>query len=133
LIRDLTEHGKKQMENIFKLWLPTKMIPVFIEKIGLDASKEGHQLNASERKRIRILMKDFRMTVTGHRSFKEAIITAGGVSTAEIDSKTMESKLIKNLYFAGEVIDLDADTGGFNLQIAYSTAWLAAKSCTSGN
>lgn len=133
LIRDLTEHGKKQMENIFKLWLPTKMIPVFIEKIGLDASKEGHQLNASERKRIRVLMKDFRLTVTGHRSFKEAIITAGGVSTAEIDSKTMESKLIRNLYFAGEVIDLDADTGGFNLQIAYSTAWLAAKSCITGN
>ncbi len=129
LLRDLTEHGKKQMENIFKLWLPSKMISVFIAKVGLDAAKEGHQLNANERKRIRILMKDFRLTVTGHRSFKEAIITAGGVSTNEIDSKTMESKLIKNLYFAGEVLDLDADTGGFNLQIAYSTAWLAAKFC----
>ena len=129
LLRDLTEHGKKQMENIFKLWLPSKMISVFIAKVGLDATKEGHQLNAMERKRIRILMKDFRLTVTGHRSFKEAIITAGGISTNEIDSKTMESKLIKNLYFAGEVIDLDADTGGFNLQIAYSTAWLAAKFC----
>jgi predicted Rossmann fold flavoprotein len=131
LLRDLTEHGKKQMENIFKLWLPSKLISVFIEKVGLDATKEGHQLNAGERKRIRVLMKDFRLKVTGHRSFKEAIITAGGICTSEIDSKTMESKLVKNLFFAGEVIDLDADTGGFNLQIAYSTAWLAAKSCIS--
>ena len=76
-------------------------------------------------------MKDLRFTVIGHRSFKEAIITAGGVSTSEIDSKTMESKLVKNLYFAGELIDVDADTGGYNLQIAYSTAWLAATSCIS--
>ncbi len=129
LLRDLAEHGKKQMENLFKLWLPGKMVSFFINKLGLDAAKEGHQLNANERKRIRLLMKDFRFEVTGNRSFKEAIITAGGVSISEIDSKTMESKLVKGLFFAGEVLDLDANTGGFNLQIAYSTAWLAAKNC----
>lgn len=129
LIRDLNEHGKKQLENIFKEWLPTKMIPVFIETLGLDASKECHQVNAKERRKIQNLMKDMRFKVTGSRSFKEAIITAGGVNTNEINSKTMESKLIRNLFFAGELLDLDADTGGFNLQIAWSTAWLAAQSC----
>lgn len=72
-------------------------------------------------------MKDFRFTITGHPGFKEAIITAGGVPTTEIQSKTMESKLVKNLFFAGEVIDLDANTGGFNLQIAWSTGWLAGQ------
>jgi hypothetical protein len=129
LLRDLNEHGKKHIENIFREWLPAKMIPVFIETVGIDASKECHQLNAKERRKIQVMMKDLRFKVSGHRSFKEAIITAGGVNTSEIDSKTMESKLVKNLYFAGEIIDLDADTGGYNLQIAWSTGWLAAKSC----
>ncbi len=128
LLRDLNEYSKKRLDNIFRLWLPAKLIPVFIEKLTLDPAKEGHQLSAAERKKIRLLMKDLRFEVTGHRSFKEAIITAGGISTKEIDSKTMESKLIKNLFFAGEVIDLDADTGGYNLQIAWSTGWLAGKS-----
>ena len=73
-------------------------------------------------------MKSFRFSISGHRSFKEAIITAGGIPTNEISSRTMESKLVKGLFFAGEVIDLDAETGGYNLQIAYSTAWLAGKS-----
>ena len=74
-------------------------------------------------------MKDFRLEVVGNRSFKEAIITVGGINTKEIDPKTMQSKLAKNLYFAGEVINVDADTGGYNLQIAYSTGWLASESC----
>lgn len=129
LLRDLNEHGKKQVENIFKLWLPSSMIPVFMRLCEVDGSKECHQLSAKERRRILLLMKDFRFKVSGHRSFKEAIITAGGVSTQDIDAKTMESKKIKNLYFAGEVLDLDADTGGYNLQIAYSTAWVAAEAC----
>ena len=74
-------------------------------------------------------MKDFRFDIKGHPGFKEAIITAGGVDTSEINSRTMESKLMPGLYFAGEVIDLDGTTGGFNLQLAFSTAWLAAQSC----
>jgi predicted Rossmann fold flavoprotein len=129
LLRDLDEHGKKQIENIFKLWLPSKLIPVFLEKMQMDSNKLCNQLGAKERRRILLLMKDFRFEVTGHPGFKEAIITAGGVSTSEISSKTMESKLVKGLFFAGEVIDLDATTGGFNLQIAYSTGFLAAQSC----
>jgi predicted Rossmann fold flavoprotein len=125
LLRDLNEHGKKQVENIFRLWLPSKMIPVFLDLLQLDGTKLCNQLGAKERRKILLLMKEFRFPITGHPGFKEAIITAGGVSTQEIQSKTMESKKVKGLYFAGEVIDLDANTGGFNLQIAWSTGWLA--------
>ena len=129
LIRDLNENGKKKVNNIFRSWLPASMIPVFIELLEIDPDKECHQVSSKERKKIRFLMKNFRLTISGHRSFKEAIITAGGIPTNEISQKTMESKLIKGLYFAGEIIDLDAETGGYNLQIAYSTGWLAGDSC----
>jgi len=129
LLRDLNEMGKKQLSNIFRSWLPASLIPVFVDKLNLDPHKEGHQVSSKERKKIRVLLKDLRFTISGNRTFKEAIITAGGVPTNEITAKTMESKLIKGLYFAGEIIDLDAETGGYNLQIAYSTGWLAGKSC----
>ena len=128
LIRDLNEHGKKKLINIFKYWLPSTMIPVFIELLNFNPEKECHQVSAKERKRITHLLKNLRFIITKNRSFKEAIITAGGVSTKEISPKTMESKLVNGLYFAGEVIDLDAETGGYNLQIAYSTGWLAGNS-----
>jgi predicted Rossmann fold flavoprotein len=127
LQRDLDEQGKKKIANIFKAWLPSSMIPVFLDQLGIDPGKEGHQISSKERKRIRNLMKNFRFKISGHRSFKEAIITAGGIATAEISNKTMESKLVKGLFFAGEMIDLDAETGGYNLQIAWSTGWLAGK------
>lgn len=129
LLRDLNEYGKKQIDNIFKLWLPAKLIPVFIKECSIDPIKEGHQITGQERNKIKSLMKNLRFEVIGYRPFKEAIITAGGINTKEIYPKTMESKLAKNLYFAGEVIDVDANTGGYNLQIAYSTGWLAAESC----
>ena len=128
LLRDLDSYGKKHISNIFKDWLPASMIPVFMELLGVNPEKEGHQVSSKERKSIRNLMKNFRFEISGHRSFKEAIITAGGISTGEISPKTMESKLVSGLYFAGEMIDLDAETGGYNLQIAYSTGWLAGKS-----
>ncbi len=128
LMRDLNEHGKKRLANIFKLWLPSSMIPVFLDELELDGEKECHQVSGKERKRIRHMMKNMRFKINHHRSFKEAIITAGGIPTNEIRPKTMESKLIKGLYFAGELIDLDAETGGYNLQIAYSTGWLAGDS-----
>lgn len=131
LLRDLDEAGKKNISNLFKNWLPASMIPVFLKILGIDPGKEGHQVSSRERKRIRNLMKDFRFRIKGHRSFKEAIITAGGIPTSEISPRTMESKLVSGLFFAGEVIDLDAKTGGYNLQIAYSTGWLAGKSSRS--
>ena len=129
LLRDLNEHGKKKIINVFRYWLPSTMVPVFINILGLDPEKECHQVSSKERKQIRHLLKNLRFNITNHRSFKEAIITAGGVSTNEISSKTMESKLVAGLYFAGEMINLDAETGGYNLQIAYSTGWLAGNSC----
>jgi len=127
LIRDLNENGKKQLENAFRLWLPSSLIPVFFELLSLDPKKECHQVSSKERRKIMLLMKEMRLKVTGCRSFKEAVITAGGVSLAEVDSSTMESKRVKNLYFAGEVLDLDADTGGFNLQVAWSTGYVAGE------
>ncbi len=129
LLRDLNEHGKKKVSNVFRYWLPATMVPVFIDLLGLDPEKECHQISSKERKQIRHLLKNLPFRITNHRSFKEAVITAGGVSTNEISSKTMESKLVAGLYFAGEMINLDAKTGGFNLQIAYSTGWLAGNSC----
>jgi len=129
LLRDLDEHGKKRVINVFRYWLPASMIPVFIDLLEIDPEKECHQVSSKERKQIRHLMKNLPFSIINHRSFKEAIITSGGVTTNEISSKTMESKLVRGLYFAGEMIDLDADTGGYNLQIAYSTGWLAGSSC----
>lgn len=129
LLRDLDEHGRKKIGNIFRYWLPGTMVPVFIDLLEIDPEKECHQVSAKERKKIRNLLKNLRFTITNHRPFKEAIITAGGISLNEISPKTMESKLVKGLFFAGEIIDLDAETGGYNLQIAFSTGWLAGNSC----
>ena len=128
LLRDLDANGKKQIQNIMKQWLPSKLIPVFLKELGIDGSKECHQMGAKERRKMMHLMKNFRFEVIDFRGFKEAIITAGGVNTSEVDAKTMESKLVKGLFFAGEVLDLDANTGGYNLQIAWSTGWLAGHS-----
>lgn len=133
LLRDLNEYGKRRVSNIFNHWLPSSMVPVFIELVGLDPDKEGHQISSKERKKIRYFLKNMPFKIINYRSFKEAIITAGGVSTREITSQTMESKLVSRLFFAGEILDLDADTGGFNLQISYSTGWLAGKSSMVGN
>lgn len=129
LIRDLNEHGKKKISNIFRLWLPSSMVPVFIDLLKLDPEKECHQVSSKERKKIRHLLKNLSFRISNYRPFKEAIITAGGIPTTEISPKTMESKLVKGLYFAGELIDVDADTGGYNLQIAWSTGWVAGNSC----
>jgi len=129
LLRDLKEHASKRMESIFRKWLPAELIPVIGETSGVAAGTPGHQLSPAGRRKILLLMKDLRFTITGCRPFKEAIVTAGGVLTNQIEPLTMESKLVRSLYFAGELIDLDADTGGYNLQLAFSTGWLAAEAC----
>ncbi|MFZ4740439.1 MAG: NAD(P)/FAD-dependent oxidoreductase [Bacteroidales bacterium] len=128
LLRDLNEHGKMKFQSVLKLWLPGKLAIIASDLLKISADKLCHQISAEERKRIRLWLKDFRFDITGSRSFSEAIITAGGIDIKEVDAKTMESKIVKGLYFAGEVLDLDADTGGYNLQIAFSTAWLAGSS-----
>ncbi|MEX0980983.1 MAG: NAD(P)/FAD-dependent oxidoreductase [Bacteroidales bacterium] len=127
LLRDLDENGKKELGTVFRKWLPASMVPVFIELLEIDPKKMCHQVASSERKRIRYLLKNLAFSIHKYRSFKEAVITAGGIPTTEINSGTMESKVLSGLYFAGEIIDLDADTGGYNLQIAYSTGWLAGE------
>jgi predicted Rossmann fold flavoprotein len=132
LLRDLDVHGKRQFQTILKDLLPRKLIPVCIELVGIPARKPAHQISTGERQHLRTWLKDFRLSISGHRSFKEAIVTAGGVDLREIDPRTMGSKLVDGLYFAGEVLDLDADTGGYNLQAAFSTGWLAGKSAAEG-
>lgn len=128
LLRDIDQAGNKQFMNLLKGLLPRKMIPVCLEQVQIPADKQAHQVTSTERARLLLWLKDFRLPVTGHRSIAQAIVTAGGVATDEIDPRTMQSRLVERLYFAGEVIDVDADTGGFNLQAAFSTGWLAGRS-----
>jgi predicted Rossmann fold flavoprotein len=128
LQREIAANSKKGFKRLLKSLLPQKLIPVFIELTGISEAKQLSQITAGERKKLVQLLKAFNFTLTGFASFDQAIITAGGVSIAEIDPRTMESKLIEGLYFAGEIIDIDADTGGFNLQAAFSTGWLAGRS-----
>ncbi len=128
LLRDLDAHGKKQFHTLLKGLLPRTLIPVCVDHVGIPADKPAHQITTGERQRLRLWLKDFRLDVTGHRPLAAAIITAGGVDTREVDPRTLESRLVSGLYFAGEVLDIDADTGGYNLQAAFSTGWLAGTS-----
>lgn len=128
LLRDLDASGKRHYRTLLRDLLPAKLIPVCIDLTGIAADKPAHQITGDERKRLRTWLKDFRLEVTGHRPFTQAIITAGGVDTREVDPRTMGSRLVKGLFFAGEVLDVDADTGGYNLQAAFSTGWLAGRS-----
>lgn len=128
ILRDFEEQKNKQYKNALSHLLPSKMMPVIVERSGINPDKKVNEITREERHRIVEAMKDFRLTLTGLRGYKEAIITQGGISVKEINPSTMESKLVKGLYFAGEVLDLDAVTGGYNLQIAWSTGHLAGSS-----
>jgi hypothetical protein len=128
LQQELASHGRRQLPGLLAELLPRKMIDVLIMLLGIPADKPGHQLTANERKRIVALLQDLRVTVVASRPIAEAIITAGGVDTVEVDPRTMESRLIAGLYFCGELLDVDADTGGYNLQAAFSTGYLAGES-----
>jgi hypothetical protein len=128
LLRDIDQHGKMHFNNLLKELLPMQLIPTCIEAVQIPPDKSAHQISSEERKRLRVWLKDYRMQINGHGSYDEAIVTAGGVSLKEVNPRTMESTLVKGLYFAGEVLDLDGDTGGYNLQEAFSTGWLAGKS-----
>lgn len=128
LLRDFEENKNRQFKNSLEGLLPAKMIPVMVELSGIAPEKRVNEITKEERGRLAELLKNLEMTVTGTRGFQEAIVTQGGVHVKEINPGTMESKLIQGLYFAGEVLDLDALTGGFNLQIAWSTGYLAGVS-----
>jgi len=126
--RDFDEQSNKIFSNsLFKL-LPSKMVPIIVDRSGIPANCKVNQITKEMRASLIKTLKEFRLTINGFRPIEEAIITSGGVKVSEINPKTMESKLVKGLYFAGEVIDVSAYTGGFNLQIAFSTGHLAGKS-----
>ena len=128
ILRDFEEAKNKQFKNSLNQLLPAKLIPVIIERSGISPEKKVNEITREERRCLVQAVKDFCITLTGLRDYKEAIITQGGVSVREVNPSTMESKKTAGLYFAGEVLDLDAVTGGFNLQIAWSTGYLAGSS-----
>ena len=128
LRRDLDLNGKKEFHSLLKGLLPRRLIPVCISMTKISIHKASHQVTSRERKRLGQWLKDFRLEIIRFRPFSEAIVTSGGVSTKGIDPRTMGSRIVKGLFFAGEILDLDADTGGFNLQWAFSSGWLAGKS-----
>jgi hypothetical protein len=127
LRRDLDKYGKRSFRNLLKGLLPLKMIDVMVARTGIAPDKPGHQITAAERHRLRELLHDFRLTVVSHRPLDEAIVTAGGVNTDEINPGTMASRKVDGLFFAGEVMNVQADTGGYNLQAAFSTGFVAGR------
>jgi len=127
VLRDFEEFKNKEFKNSLEKLLPKKMIDVVIDLSGIDRYKKVNEITKEERLSLVKLLKDFEITIDGFRPVEEAIVTAGGVSIKEINPKTMESKIVSGLFFAGEIIDVDAYTGGFNLQIAYSTGYTAGK------
>ena len=125
ILRDLEQYQNRTMENALTDLLPRSMIPVVLERLGIDPDMQANSLTRAARRSLVELLKAFPVEITGKRPVAEAIVTSGGVKVSEIDPKTMGSKLVPGLYFAGEVIDCDAYTGGFNLQIAWATAYAA--------
>ena len=127
LRRDLDQHGKRAYRGLLKGLLPRRMVDVVVARTGIPPDKPCHQISAVERRRLRELLHDFRLRIVGHRPLDEAIVTAGGVDTREVDPRTMGSRLVEGLYFAGELLNLQADTGGYNLQAAFSTGYVAGQ------
>jgi predicted Rossmann fold flavoprotein len=127
--RDFEKFSRKQFKNSLDELLPQKIIPVVVKLAGIDPDKFVNQITREERRSLVKLLKNFELNIVGSRPITEAIVTSGGISTDEINPSTMESKLVKGLFFAGEIIDVDAYTGGFNLTIAFSTGYVAGQNC----
>ena len=128
ILRDLEQYKNRSMENALTDLLPRSMIPVVLRRLFIPGDLQANSLTKQQRRSLVELLKAFSLEITGKRPVAEAIVTSGGIKTSEIEPKTMESKLVRGLYFAGEIIDCDAYTGGFNLQIAWATAYAAAMS-----
>lgn len=131
--RDFDKYSRKQFKNSLDDLLPQKLIPVIIRLTKIDPEKQVHQITKEERKKLVTILKGLETSIIGARPIKEAIVTAGGIKTSEINPSTMESKKVSGLFFAGEIIDVDAYTGGFNLTIAFSTGYLAGMNCDEVN
>ncbi|MFA6282272.1 MAG: NAD(P)/FAD-dependent oxidoreductase, partial [Candidatus Omnitrophota bacterium] len=125
ILCELKKHCAKAIKNILKDTLPKNMVDLFLEHCGLNSDIIAHQMTLLQRKKLIAGLSGFRLALIGVMPARDGIVTRGGVSTKEINPKTLESKLIKGLFFAGEVIDVDATTGGYNLQAAFSTGWVA--------
>ncbi|MBN2557843.1 MAG: NAD(P)/FAD-dependent oxidoreductase [Clostridia bacterium] len=130
ILRDFTQSSNKQFSNSLGALLPSSLIAPIVIMSGIDPVKKCNQITAAERKGLAALLKDIRLDITGPRPLEEAIVTAGGVDVSEINPSTLESNLVKGLYFCGEIIDVDANTGGYNLTIAFSTGRLAGLSAS---
>ena len=128
LLRDLEANGTEPCRNLLRLLLPAPLVPIFCASLGLDPAAPATQLKGPRRNALLGLLKELRVEVTGHGGWEEAIVTAGGIALKDIDPRTLASRKVAGLYFAGELLDLDANTGGYNLQIAFSTGWLAGES-----
>jgi predicted Rossmann fold flavoprotein len=132
LIRDFAKRGREPMSSLLRGLMPRQLVRPCLRGCKIQGHRTGSSISAAERKKLGDWLKDFRLTVTGHRPWPEAIITAGGVDTREINPVTMESKKTQGLYIIGELLDVQADTGGYNLQAAFSTGWLAGKAAGAG-
>ena len=133
ILRDLEMYRNRSMENALTDLLPRSMIPVILDRLGIDPSMQANSFSKLQRRDLVALLKAFPVEIAGKRPVSEAIITSGGIKVSEIDPKTMQSKLVEGLYFAGEIIDCDAYTGGFNLQIAWATAYAAGRAAARKN
>ena len=127
LQRDLDQYGKRGYRKLLKGLLPQKMVGVVVARTGIPPDKPAHQITSAERKRLEKVLHDMRFTIVGHRPVEEAIVTAGGVDTRDVDPRTMASRLVEGLFLAGEVLDVQADTGGYNLQAAFSMGFVAGR------
>ncbi|MCR4658922.1 MAG: NAD(P)/FAD-dependent oxidoreductase [Bacteroidales bacterium] len=127
LQRDFDQNGTRLFNDALRLWLPAELVPMALKRLHIEYYKRLHQINAAERKRLLAFLKGAEFTLCGTRGYNEAVVTQGGVSLDEVNPKNMESRLVEGLYFAGEVLDLDADTGGYNLQLAFTTGYAAGQ------
>ena len=127
LLADIDTNGTRIFNDALRLWLPAELIPLALPQLHIEYYKRLHQITGEERRRLRDWLKGVKFTLTGTHDWNEAVVTQGGVSLAEVNPKTMESRLVKGLYIVGELLDLDADTGGYNLQIAFSTGHAAGE------
>ena len=132
ILNDFSKYTNKDYLNSLGDLLPKKLIPQVVKRSGIDPHQKVNTITKEQRQTLVEIIKEFELPICSKASFDEAIITSGGVETSQIDPRTMESKIIKDLYFVGEVLDIDANTGGYNLQIAYSTGYLAGLSCSGG-
>ncbi|MFO7831562.1 MAG: NAD(P)/FAD-dependent oxidoreductase [Desulfuromonadaceae bacterium] len=128
LIRDFAKRSHEPLHSILRGLLPRELVKVCLDQTGVNPEQLGHSVTATQRKKLRYWLKHFNVEISAHRPIEEAIVTAGGVDVREVDPRTLESRIVPGLYFAGEVLDLQGDTGGYNLQAAFSTGWLAGTS-----